>query len=306
VTGDPHGGVERLPALVDDELSPELALVDPDVAERARDALPDITLTEIRLSLSLKVEQVPTPAVPQPVPERVAFVEPAPAPAPAPAIVRPIDSPAPPSYEEIRRVFHEPRIRPRRWRRSALAAVVVLGAAAGVALALPRALDGPSPKTSANSRSSGAPAAAAPTVHPPKSKGTSKAEPKAHKKANPSPTRHTRPHKTKSAPKKHAAAPPASAPTRHVSKRKHRAPAVRPHVRVLPDFVWAPVKNARGYVVVFLSGSKVALRVHTRAARLRVTTKQLHRGRYRWLVWRVGKSGSAIGKPLVDSNLRVR
>jgi hypothetical protein len=69
--------------------------------------------------------------------------------------------------------------------------------------------------------------------------------------------------------------------------------------------VWAPIKNARGYLVEFLTGSKVVLRVRTRAARLHVSPKQLHRGRYRWLVWRVGTSGSPIGRPLVDSNLKV-
>jgi hypothetical protein len=302
VTRDPHDGAERLPALLDDdELSPEVALVDPDVAERARDALPEITLTEIRLSLRIKVEQSPARSAPHSVPEPVSVPEPAPA--PAHALVRPPDVPAPPAHDEIRRVFHEPRIGPRRLRRSALAALVIVGVVAGVALALPRTLDGPSPQTSANRRSSGASAAAAPAIHRLKSKGASKVNAKAHKKAAASSKQHARPaHKVKRVPKKHAAAPPAS--SKHVSKRKPKAPVVLPLAHALPNFVWAPVKNARGYLVEFLAGSKVVLRVRTRAAKLHVS--QLHRGRYRWLVWRVGKSGSPIGKPLVDSNLKVR
>jgi hypothetical protein len=311
VTRDPTGRAEQPSALLDGELSPELALVDPEIAERARAALPDITLTEIRLGRSLQVGQTPAPSVPQSARGPVAVAEPAPA--PARALVRPTDPPAPPD-DEIRRVFHEPRLEPRRGRRSTLAALVILGAAAAVALLLPRALDGPSSPTSANRHSSGAPASAvAPDAHQAKAKGTStakakvtsKAKPKAHKRATPRPTRHARPpHKAKRAPTKHAAALPAS--SRHVSRHKRKAPPVQQRTRALPDFVWVPVKNASGYLVEFRAGSKVALHVRTRGARLHVSTKQLHPGRYRWLVWRVDKSGSPIGKPLVNSNVRVR
>jgi hypothetical protein len=94
--------------------------------------------------------------------------------------------------------------------------------------------------------------------------------------------------------------------SRRVSKPKHKAPAVPPRAHTLPDFVWAPVKNARGYLVEFLAGSKVALRVRTRAARLRLSAKQLHRGRYRWLVWQLGAAGAPIGEPLVDAKVSVR
>jgi hypothetical protein len=306
VTRDPHSEAERLPALLDDdELSPELVLVDPDVAERARDALPDITLTEIRFSFSLKVQQMPAPAAPRSVPEPVVVAETATTPAPAPIVTRPADAPAPPSYEEIPRVFHEPRIDPVRFRRFLPAGLVVLGVAAGVALALPRGLDGPTSQSSANSNSSKPDSAAAPGVHRPKSKGTSYAKPEAHKKRATSPTRHPPPApKAKRAPKKHVAAPP-PVTSRHVSKPKQKR-VVRPHVRMIPDFVWVPVKGARGYLVEFLTGSKVVFRAHTRGARLRLSAKQLHRGSYRWLVWQLGEAGAPIGKPLVDSKVTVR
>lgn len=306
VTRDPHSEGERLAAVLDDtELSPEVVLVDPDVAERARDALPDITLTEIRFSFSLRAQQMPAPAAPRSVPDPVVVAESAATPAPAPILTRPADAPAPPSYEEIRRGFHEPRIDPVRFRSFLPAGLIVLGVAAGVALALPRALDGPTSQSSANSSSSKTHSAAAPGVQRPKSKGTSYAKPKAHKKRATSPTRHPPPApKAKRAPKKHVAAP-APVTSRHVSKPKQKR-VVRPLVRMLPDFVWVPVKGARGYLVEFLTGSKVVFRVHTRAARLRLSAKQLHRGSYRWLVWQLGEAGAPIGKPLVDSKVTVR
>jgi hypothetical protein len=301
VTSDLHSEAEPLPALLEDELSPELALVDPDVAERARDAMPDVTLTEIRVSLSIKIEQAAAPAVQQPAPKPVAVAESAPASLqdPPSALVRPGDRPAPPAYDDIRGVFHEPRLSPRSRRRSTLAALVILGVAAGVALAMPRALDGP--KTSANRRSSAAGVPVVPGAHRKKAKGPSKAKPKAHAKAAAGPTVHAHPaHKAKRArraPKRHGAVPP-------VSHRKPKAPVGRQ--RVLPDFVWVPVKNASGYLVEFRSGSEVVLRARTRAAKLRVLARQLRRGRYRWLVWVVGKSGSPVGKPIVDSNVTIR
>ena len=300
MTRDPHDGAERLPALLDeDELSPEVALVDPDVAERARDALPDITPTEIRVSLSIKVQQTPPPRVPQSAPGPVAVAEPQPA--PAPALVLPSDRPPP--YDEIRRVFHEPRFAPRRRRRSIIAALVILGTAAGVALAMPRALDGPTSLTSADRRSSAARHPTVPAAHRAKTKKTRKAKPTAHKKAAPRRSRATRPaHKTKPRAKKHVAVPPVV--TKPVSK--HRRKAVHPKPPAIPDFVWAPAKNASGYLIEFRSGSKLVLRVRTRAARLHVSRRRLHRGRYRWLVWALNHAGSPAGKPLVASNVRIR
>lgn len=312
VTEDSHNGAEALPVLPDGELSPELVLVDPDIAELARNALPDVTPTEIRLSVSLKL-QMPAAAEPPPPAAAVVVAEPPPptvaeaaATSPTAArLARTPDVPPPPAYEDVRRVFHEPRIDLRRHRHSMRPALLILAVAAGVALALPRALDGPSSKTSAARRTA---LTGTPAHHRSKAKARAKpkakVKPKAHKQPAAKPARHTRPaHKAKAAPKKHALAPPAA---RHVSKPKPKRHAVRPHVRMLPDFVWVPVKNARGYLVEFLAGSKVALRARTRAARLRLSVKQLRPGRYRWVVWQTGASGAPIGKPLVDSRVRVR
>jgi hypothetical protein len=70
--------------------------------------------------------------------------------------------------------------------------------------------------------------------------------------------------------------------------------------------VWVPAKNASGYLIEFRSGSKLVLRARTRAARLHVSRNRLHRGRYRWSVWALNHAGSPAGKPLVDSNVRIR
>jgi hypothetical protein len=67
-----------------------------------------------------------------------------------------------------------------------------------------------------------------------------------------------------------------------------------------------PAKNAHGYLIEFRSGSKLVLHVRTRFARLHVSRTRLQRGRYRWLVWALNSSGSPTGKPLVDSNVRIR
>jgi hypothetical protein len=282
VTRDLLAEPERLPALLDhDELSPELALVDPDLAERARGALPGIPLTEIRLSEKLEVDQTSqtsAPSIPQPGPDPVDVAELASAPAPA------------------------PRTGPRR-RLFALAAFTVVAVAAVVALALPRALDAPRSRTSANVRSVAAPVPAAPAAGGAKAINK-KAKPIDHRKARHRRAPDTRARERKPAPKKDTSAPPVS--SRHVAKVKHQAAPARQRARALPDFVWVPVKNATGYLVEFRAGSKVVLRARTRAARLHLLARQLHPGRYRWLIWRVGKSGSPIGKPLVDSGVRVR
>jgi hypothetical protein len=89
-------------------------------------------------------------------------------------------------------------------------------------------------------------------------------------------------------------------------KAKHRAKAARRSPTPIPDFVWVPVKNAHGYLIEFRSGSKLVLRVRARFARLHVSRTRLRRGRYRWLVWALDSAGSRTGKPLVDSNVRIR
>jgi hypothetical protein len=288
----------------DGDLSPELALVDPDVAERARLALPDITLTEVRLSLSLKIEQTAQPPA-RPIDRPVVHVA-ASAP-PIEATVVPVAAPAPPptpAYDEIRRVFHEPRFSGRRRGRSTLVALLVLGAAAGTALALPRALDGRGSEKSADRLQPSAKATHAPSASRPKAKSASK--PKAHREAR---ARRTKRVSSSAGTTKAAGTGKATVThtrSRPKPKRKVTPVSVRRAPRVIPAFVWVPVKGASGYLVEFRSGSKLVLRAHTRTARLRVSTKQLRRGHYRWQVWALNQAGARIGKPLVDSAVRIR
>jgi hypothetical protein len=309
---DPRGEPERLPALRrdgDDELSPELALVDPDAAERARAALPDITLPEIRVSPSLKAEQTDQPAPPGHKLVAVAVAHP---PAPSPALARSPASPAPPAYDEIGRVFDEPRVRRRRGRRSMLAAALILCVAGGVALALPRGLDRQGSQTSASRLGLQSSAAAQAPSHAHRAKPQTyrakrtrkrAAKPRAHRKAAARRSRAARPvHNPQSAAKRHASAPRAA--PKPVSK--HLPTTVHRSQRAIPDFVWVPAKNVSGYLIEFRSGSKLVLRARARAARLHVSRKRLPRGRYRWFVWALNQAGSPTGKPLVDSNVRVR
>jgi hypothetical protein len=97
------------------------------------------------------------------------------------------------------------------------------------------------------------------------------------------------------------AAPAAAAKlsSRHRPAQHHRA---QPPI---PDFVWVPATNARGYLIEFRSGSKPVLRVRTRAARLHVSRRRLRRGRYRWIVWALDRERSPAGKPLVDAIVRI-
>ena len=307
---------DGLPALrrdLEDELSPELVLVDPDAAQRARDALPEITLTEVRLSRARAVERLtrPRPALVRAAAEvPVAAVPPSlPAPAPAPAPAHPAAPPPPPSYEDLRRALEEPAPTRRRLGRSVLAALIVVGVAAGIALALPRALDrrdsqtvgGLGPKASA---------AAGQTQHAAPKKATRPAHAKAVAHAKPASGKKAAVHKarkTTPASRRHASATPAaSKASKPKPTRKHHRAAVRPVRPAIPDFVWVPAKDARGYLIEFRSGSKLVLRTHSKVARLHVSKRQLRPGRYRWYVWALDRGSSPVGKPLVDSTVRIR
>jgi hypothetical protein len=266
----------------DDYLTPELALVDADAAESARLALPDITPTESRILMAREATRAARQAFHEPIPER-----------------------------------------PSRLRRSMLA-VLIVGCAASTALALPLASDWRGSKTSVESlRPSTGATLGAPSSRPRHSGTRSPAKPKSRPKARarqaggvgsaahaekstatgpaaPPPAASRSP-AAKPKPRRHASAPRAA--TEPVSK--HR-PTVHPSRPAIPDFVWVPAKNASGYLIEFRSGSKLVLRARTWAARLHVSPKRLRRGRYRWSVWALNHSGSPAGKPLVDSNVRIR
>jgi hypothetical protein len=277
----PETGPSRPGPELDEPLSPELALVDPELAERARLALPDITLTEARIALRL--------VVPEP---EVAPAEPTP-----PRVEPELERPKPPPYEEIRRVLQEaPAPAPRAGRgrlRVWFPRVVVLGAAAVAALAAPRVFGGgESPSTSPATRV--APVAGATLTTP---TGGGQVAP-------------TRTHEQKRTAKARPAGKTRSAgrtkPRRHRTSSRLPAPAKQTAKPPIPDFVWAPSKEAGSYRVEFRSGSKLVFRTRTRATRLHVSHSVLRPGRYRWLVWRLNKRGTPVGPALVDATVRVR
>ena len=267
----------------DDYLTPELALVDADAAESARLALPDITPTESRILMAREATRAARQAFHEPIPER-----------------------------------------PSRLRRFMLA-VLIVGCAASTALALPLAFDRRDSETSVESLgpSSGA-TLDAPSSRPRHSGTRSPAKPRSRPKARARQAGGVRSaaHAKKSTATGSAAAPPAASrrlaakpkPRRHASApraatepvSKHRPTTGHPSRPAIPDFVWVPAKDASGYLIEFRSGSKIVLRARTSAARLHVTRKRLRRGRYRWLVWVLNHAGSPVGKPLVDSNVRIR
>jgi hypothetical protein len=282
----PETGPSRPGPQLDEPLSPELALVDPELAERARLALPDITLTEARIALRLVVPE-PEVAPVRPTPPRV-----------EPDLER---RPKPPTYEEIRRVLQEapapaPAPAPRAGRsrlRVWFPRLVVLGAAAVAALAAPRLFGGgESPSTSPATRV--APAG-----------GASLTTPTGGGQVTPAPAHEQkRTAKARPAGKKRNAA--RTKPRRHRTSSRSPAPARKRAQPPIPDFVWAPSKDAGSYRVEFRSGSKLVFRTRTRATRLHVSHAALRPGRYRWLVWKLNRRGAPVGPALVDAKVRVR
>jgi hypothetical protein len=288
------------PLDADEPLSPELALIDPEAAERARVALPDIALTESRIATRPAEQAAPRLA---PLRDRNG--------ARTAAAVQGT------TYEEIRRAAREPVTparRSRHRRRHWTLAVLLAGLGAGAALALPRTLDGQKSETPAErSTPTAKPALAAPVPRRTRSRPTKPAKPK---------IRHAVPQQRTGTSKRrtHAKSKPATRQAvqtqthsqSQVSKpASNAAPAPKPRSAstarpVIPDFVWAPARHVTVYRVEFRSGSRLVLRVRTRAARLHVLRKQLRPGRYRWLVWGLNRAGSPVGKPLVDAKVRVR
>jgi hypothetical protein len=269
---------------LDEPVSPELALIDPELAERARLALPDATLTETRIALRLVA------SVPEVAPVR-----------PAPSSVEPEQErrAQPLAYDEIRRVLAEsPAPVPRAGRRLlrvSVASIVVVGATAAVLVAA-RDLGRESPSTSAATRL--APTAGASSTTPAAGGKAAPAQVSAPGK-KPKPATTARPHGKN--PSLHAR----TGPRRHWKRSHSHALAQRPAQPPIPDFVWAPSKGARSYRVEFRSGSKLVFRTRTRTTRLHVSRSALKQGRYHWLVWRLNGRGIPVGAPLVDATVRI-
>lgn len=87
------------------------------------------------------------------------------------------------------------------------------------------------------------------------------------------------------------------APTNSVATQASTTVATRPATRI---FAWAPAPRAVAYDVELRRGDVVVFTARTRAARIRVRTRnvgkktgQLTPGTYRWYVWPLRRSGNA-------------
>lgn len=265
-------------------LSPELALIDPELRERALAAEP-ATVAPLRVAESLPpvtaVEPEPAPLVPE-------LVAPVPAPAPPPARVEPAAEPA---------FAAEPR---RRRPRS----IFVLGAAAGLVLAGAAVAvlavlsiapfdrsDRSASATTVQTGRIGQPAQSTPaTTTPPAttSQSSTTAPP-----AAPATTTHTRP-----------------APTTHPSPTPGTPTSPTQPPRTL-KFAWAPVQGASSYVFAVYLQSRRVLVAHTKlpAIQIRVAAhagpRALMPGTYHWYVWPV-RNGRQDVVAVVRARLVVR
>jgi hypothetical protein len=262
----------------DEEISPELALVDPETAQRARRALPETVLTEDLIGLGRR-EASTAPPLAAPASELAHDVD-----------AREVERPPEVAYDELRRASEAAEIEepPRPRRRAVVLAGLVVGAAVAL-LITPRALDDRnSSARTATPLGSVQHISTLPTVR--RSEGATTRSGVLGVRTT-APTERTT-----------SAAPTTDRRTvATVSPRRASLPA-----RTIRNFGWVPVKQAVGYRVEFRNGPKLVLRVRTRAARLRLSQAQLRPGRYHWFVWRLNQRGTPIGAALVDATLKVR
>jgi hypothetical protein len=255
---------------VDEPLSPELALVDQELAERARLALPNVQPTEALIALRLQRAKA-----------EVASVRPPRGGPEAPARAAP---------DKKRRV-----------RVSVASVAIVLGAAAAATLIAPRLVGGRSPTSSAATpRLEPTPGS---SLAKPRSVGATTPT----RTTATTSTRTSRPSATAKGSQTQTSRRDTARPTRRKAVSSPLpSPAKRSALPPIPDFVWAPAKAPGGYRLEFRSGSKVVFRTRTRATRLHVSRSILGQKRYRWLVWRLNAQGRAVGSALVDATVRIR
>jgi len=281
--------------LPEEVISPELVLVDPELAERARARLElpshpvprHVVPRALPLPAPVRLRRDLVPAVEAPKPSPVVVALPPPAPTPAPDAEVPALAPPVPVVEQpvVPRspVAEQPAVvppspvverptqlvapaAPRRrgsgWaaKLRLLAAGVAIGVVGGIVAAdvwMPPGAPGP---------------VVAPTVPPTPNEPGAQAAPRANKGSSASKAR---------------AQPAASTPTSGG-----------------PAFVWVAVPRASRYEVVFERGGKIVYRATTSRTRLQLprswrfqgATHRLERGRYHWTVWPLvkGKRGPAV------------
>jgi hypothetical protein len=252
-------------------LSPELALVDPALAEAARAALPAEPWKAF---------------LPAPPPAPMAVAAPA-APAAAPVAEAPLRWPDEAAAEPVAR----PRQRSRRLLVTvAFATAAVAGVVVGGDFIGPRAADRPSFAPDGDAAGTTGTMTAerpqTPSVSPPVTPAA--------------PPATTGEQQTTSTPST-TAKPKPPAPTRKPkAKPKKTKPAFVP-ARV---FAWGPVKGATTYRVRFYRGTRLVLQRTTKTARIELPRSfEFAKGSYRWVV--EPKVGAKYGNAVVDSKFTI-
>jgi Meckel syndrome type 1 protein len=313
--------VIELPLARPETISPELALVDPELARLAR-----ARLHEPGFFWPGGAERRPAPPS-APTPLRTAAV-----PAPAVSWGAPLrTAPAPPvsvaaaellaertAVARADRFFQPPPPRPLvPGGMAAVAAALLVGVGGGLAWVLPEPTSSPvSPSADAppvvavtpgrvsadppsvtppTSKQPAAPAARqpGPAAGKPATKDPPKTQPKDQPKARPA------------TPKTIPVLPPASSPP------PSAAPATKP--TQARTFAWAPAPGATGYEVQLFRGDDRVLVERTSQTRLKIGPKWTYEGRamalapgrYRWYVWPLGAGGARSDTPVVQARVLI-
>ena len=282
--------VASSPPAVDEPVSPELALVDPELRERLRALLPEIELEPpppLLRAVPDPDEALPLATPPEPVGSSDHGTVVHPAPQQVPVFVYPT--------------------RAERFR--SFAKAFVLGAAAATVITVGVIAERDEGPVVAQEAGTAPPTVAAPTPSPTVTPGGSGTQKTVKKPASvPSSTR-VKQANTKQGTKQAASrAKTQRASAKGTAKAKSAGQSGRSKVTPPPAatteakrFAWAPVNGAVGYRFELFRGSKQVLEVRTKTPAYELPgqweyagrTETLTKGDYRWYVWPVRPSGPA-------------
>jgi hypothetical protein len=304
--------VIELPLARPETVSPELALVDPELARLAR-----ARLHEPGLFWPGGADRRPAPT---PTPPRTATV-----PAPTATWGAPLRTAPPPpvsvaaaellaertAVARSDRFFQPPPPRPLvPGGMAAVAAALLVGVGGGLAWVLPEPASSPvsssadTPPVVALSpgRVSADPPSVAPTPKQPAAPASAEPGSAAGKPVTKAPS-NTQPKPQPAAPKAIPVLPPAASPP----------PAPAAKIAGARTFAWAPAPGATGYEVQLFRGDDRVLVERTSQTRLKIGPRWTYEGRamalapgrYRWYVWPLGAGGARSDTPVVQARVLI-